>query len=233
MQISKRLKAVAGLVSPGKVLADVGTDHGYVPIYLVQNQVVENAIAMDVRKGPLSRAMEHIEAFALDQKIETRLSDGLAALNPGEADRIVIAGMGGALMIRIMEDGLEKINRNTEIIMQPQSELAAVREWLAMHAFQILEEEMIYEDGKYYPMMKVKMTEQNMQLSEMELRFGPCLMQKRHPVLKQYLEQEDQKLEEILDRLSEQNSESALQRIIELKKDHLYVLAALEIFETI
>ena len=94
MQLSIRMQAVADMVTPGGRIADIGTDHGYVPIYLVEQNKTDHAIAMDVRKGPLARAGENIVRFGCSDRIETRLSDGLAMLKPGEADTVIIAGMG-------------------------------------------------------------------------------------------------------------------------------------------
>ena len=97
MQLSLRLSAIAGLVTRGNRLVDVGCDHGYLPVALYLDGKIPKAIAMDVRKGPLSRAQEHISQYGLNTYIETRLSDGLEALKPGEGDTLVIAGMGGPL----------------------------------------------------------------------------------------------------------------------------------------
>ncbi len=164
------------MVTPGFALADIGTDHAYIPIYLVENKMIPRAYAMDVNRGPLARAAEHIREHGLDARIETRLSDGLAGLRPGEAQSIVIAGMGGALTIRILEKGKELLrcvqngscaekNRSgiqaeppvfhvQEIILQPQSEVPQVRAYLEQAGFSIVREDMVFEDGKYYPMMK-------------------------------------------------------------------------------
>ena len=105
MELSKRLQAVANLVSDGLVVADIGTDHGYIPIYLVKNGKCPSALAMDVNEGPILRAKEHVISYGLEDKIQTRLSNGVKALSVGEAECVVVAGMGGALMIRIMEEG--------------------------------------------------------------------------------------------------------------------------------
>ena len=104
MELSKRLYAVAGLVTEGASVADIGTDHGYVPIYLVKNKIASKVIAMDINKGPLERARMHIIGHGLKGQIETRLSDGLKMVNPGEVDAMIAAGMGGALVIKILED---------------------------------------------------------------------------------------------------------------------------------
>ena len=184
MQLSERLRAVGALVTSGGTLADIGTDHAYIPIYLIQTGAVSRAIAMDVNPGPLSRAREHIAQYGLQCAIETRLSDGLAALRPGEADSIVIAGMGGALMTRILDEGRDRLNGVSEqtggccsgadncadpqaehrgkgrgcreLILQPQSEIWLVRGWLDRNGWEIVREDMVCEDGKYYPMMRAE-----------------------------------------------------------------------------
>ena len=147
MELSKRLTAVAALVTPGSRLADVGTDHGYIPIWLVKNGRIPCAVAMDVNKGPLLRAEENIREEGLEEKIETRLSDGLKKLCPGEADAAVIAGMGGALTIYILEAASRVLPGMKELILQPQSEIAKVRRWLEDQGWQIAEEDMVEEDG--------------------------------------------------------------------------------------
>lgn len=143
------------MVSRGNVAADVGCDHGYVSIWLVENGVCPKVIAMDVRKGPLSAAKEHIRQRGLGAYIETRLSDGVAALLPGEADTLLTAGMGGRLVVKILEEGKEKIRQMSELVLQPQSELSLVRRYLREQGYTIAEEEMVLEDGKYYPMFRV------------------------------------------------------------------------------
>ena len=159
-ELSKRLQAVADLVTPGMRLADVGTDHAYIPIYLTQNGLVPSAIAMDINKGPLERADTHILEHGLDGKIVTRLSDGLVNLKMEEADTMIAAGMGGGLVIHILNEDPAKTRSLKELILQPQSELAKVRRYLEEHRFRIVAEDMVEEDGKYYPIMKVIPTEQ-------------------------------------------------------------------------
>ena len=130
MQLSIRMQAVADMVTPGGRIADIGTDHGYVPIYLVEQNKADHAIAMDVRKGQMARAGENIVRFGCSDRIESGLSDGLAMLNPGEADTVIIAGMGGVLTIRILERGPKVLQSVSECILQPQSDLDKVRQFL-------------------------------------------------------------------------------------------------------
>jgi tRNA (adenine22-N1)-methyltransferase len=138
-----------------KVVADVGCDHGYVSIYLVQSGIADRAIAMDVRKGPLSGADDNIREYGLSEKIETRLSDGLKALLPGEADALVIAGMGGKLMIRILQEGNPKALGLKEAILQPQSDIDEFRRFLRSEGYVIADEKIILDEGKYYFPMHV------------------------------------------------------------------------------
>ena len=105
VKISNRLTTAAALVTQGYTLADVGTDHGYIPIYLLQQKKIPSAIAMDINEGPLERAKEHIALYGLQAYIQTRLSDGVVALKPGEVEAVLIAGMGGGLIMHILKDG--------------------------------------------------------------------------------------------------------------------------------
>lgn len=154
MELSKRLQTVANAVTPGSRVADVGTDHGYVPIYLVERGLCPGAIAMDVNEGPLARAEEHIRAEGLSDRIQTRKSDGLAALAPEETDAVVIAGMGGALMCRILQDATAFLEAGRELILQPQSEWFKVRRLLSASGYRITKEWFLEEEGKYYVVIK-------------------------------------------------------------------------------
>ena len=154
-ELSERLRAVADLVDDGMVVADIGTDHGYIPIALVQEGRCPRAVAMDINIGPLDRARAHIQAAELSKKIDTRRSDGMKELKAEEADCAIIAGMGGALTIKILEESSATARSLKALILQPQSELYKVREYLAEQGYEILAEDMVLEEGKFYPIMKV------------------------------------------------------------------------------
>lgn len=228
MQISKRLLALAEMVSEGNVLADVGCDHGYIPIYLIRNKRIPKAIAMDIGEGPLGRARENIKAYGLEGYIETRLSDGLSELNPGEAESVIISGMGGPLMEQILQTGRETALSLRELILQPQSDIPHFRKYLAESGYVILDENMIYEDGKFYPMMKAVRGKSD--YSELEYRYGPVLLEKCHPVLRAYLDREKDKLQIIEDALRGNDSVSARERSVEIRKEMQLVQAALNIY---
>lgn len=231
IELSKRLQAVADLVSPGMRLADIGTDHAYIPIYLMENEKIPQAIAMDINKGPLERAEEHIKAHGLEHQIQTRLSDGMAKLQAGEADCSVIAGMGGALMIKILEEGRETAFQLQELVLQPQSELKKFRIYLLENGYRVLAEDMVYEDGKYYPMMKVKpgeMTGESWKPEELE--YGKYLLDTAHPVLKQFLEREIQICHGVLESLAKQDTERAKERRREMEEQIQHVQHIVETY---
>lgn len=212
---------MANLVTPGKRLADIGTDHGYVPIWLYEQGRIPSALAMDLREGPLQRAKEHIRMHGLDEKIKTRLSDGLEKLLPGEADSIVIAGMGGMLVVKILTQGQAVLDSVQELILQPQSDLDAVREYLHRTGFVIVQEEMVFEEGKYYPMMKAVHGE-NTDDRKIWFLYGRLLLENRHPVLKSYLQKEYDSCCKLLEKLCQTATEVASRRCEELlEKKHL------------
>lgn len=222
MQISKRLEAVAGMVTSGYTVADIGTDHAYIPIYLVENEKSNRVIAMDINKGPLLRAKDHIRQHQLCGCIDTRLSDGLDALAPDEAESIIIAGMGGPLTVRILENGRSKLGACKELILQPQSEIRSVRAYLEQSEYRIVREEMVLEDGKYYPMMRaVKEAEQRKEetYTDGELRYGRYLLREKHPVLQQFLQHELELNGRILSALKEETGESAVSRRREVETE--------------
>ena len=128
--LSERMKAITTMVTPGNRVCDIGCDHGYISIFLVQQKISPNVIACDINKGPLSRAQENIEAYCLEQYIETRLSDGLNALAMKEADTMICAGMGGKVMQHILVEGHQNAKSFQELILQPQSEIKQFREFL-------------------------------------------------------------------------------------------------------
>ncbi len=195
IQLSKRLQAVADLGKFGDTMADIGTDHGYIPIYLIQSKRISHAVAMDIGKGPLLRAQEHIAKYQLGAYIETRLSDGAKELCCGEVSSVVIAGMGGVLMQKILRDSEEVFRGVKEIILQPQSEIEQTRRFLLDNGYEILAEDMVLEDGKYYPMMRVSWVESieenpYAEAKDIDFVYGAYLLKERHPVLRSYLYRE-------------------------------------------
>lgn len=220
MRLSDRLERIAAQaakITEGYV-ADVGTDHGFVPIRLIESGRVKHVVAMDVRKGPLSRASEHILEYQMEDRIETRLSDGLKELKPGEADTVIIAGMGGELMLRILRDGVHMYDSVKHYVLSPQSELSVFRHGLEELGFSILEEQMLLDEGKYYVILNVSPGFMHYE-HEYEYRYGADLIRKQDPVLREFLERELMQDEELLEHLSQTGTDGAKKRAESLKKE--------------
>lgn len=231
MHLSNRLLAIAEMVSPSSKVADIGTDHAYIPIYLCQTGKIVSAIAMDIHQGPLQRAKENIRQHKLENKIETRLSDGLQRLEENEADCLVIAGMGGALTVRILSQKEKLTKEAGEIILQPQSEIGKVRQYLAEQGFSIREERMVKEEGKYYPMMKACYRGVRQSLAKAQMEYGPMLLENKDELLKEYLKLQKKSLEKISENLQRQKTKASLKRAEEIKRMEILVSEGLSYYE--
>ncbi len=152
--LQPRLELVASLVPQGASVADIGTDHGRIPVFLVQNQLVKSAIAADLNAEPLSRAKALISEFGLEEKISTILSDGLLEITPFSADTIIIAGMGGETIINILS-AVSWIKKDIKLILQPQSKQFELRKWLFENEFDIKNEHLVLDNDRIYPIMEV------------------------------------------------------------------------------
>ena len=234
VQLSERLTAIAEMVTEGNRLVDVGCDHGYLPVYLMLQHKIPGAIATDVGKGPLARAQEHIAQYHMEAYIETRLCNGLSEIRPGEGDTLVIAGMGGPLMERILSEGRHALPGFQELILQPQSDIPHFRRFVMQNGYQIVQEEMILEDGKFYPIMKVVQHEgeQPAVWSREEEMFGRLLLERKHPVLKLYLERELRIRSEISAQLELASGDVAKKRRMEVEEEKQLILTALKRYES-
>lgn len=264
MELSKRLQAVADLLGCHERIADIGCDHGFVSIYLIESKKASWCLAMDVNKGPLERAREHVLEKRLSTYIETRLSDGAKeiqfvkdeyGMDKLEVEAALIAGMGGRLMIQIIADSLEKFQSMEEFVLQPQSEIAKVRQFIREIGYHIAKEDMVFEDGKYYPMMKVVRGEaeidyvtevpeevkgvrgtdarEELQVNLQKIfdEYGEFLLKKRHPVLLQFLCKEKELYQGILANLAQLDTEKSEIRRKEIVEKLKYIHLGLEWFE--
>ncbi len=233
--LSERLRMLADMVAPGSRLVDVGCDHGFLSIYLVQAGICPSALAMDVRRGPLSGAKRHVEEYGLGDYIALRLSDGLAAYRAGEADALVCAGMGGRLMERILREGMDQARSLRELILQPQSELPRFRAFLREAGFLVTEEAAVCEEGKYYFAMKARPGAEGTCGSAGDGAerpwlydlFGERLLEQRHPVLLSYLRQRGRYLRGLAASLEEADSQRAGGRSEEVRQELAWIEEAL------
>ena len=215
MRLSKRLLMNVSLVPEGAHVADIGCDHGYASIWLASEGNAEKVIAMDVNKGPIERAREHVRQAGLEDFIACRQSDGTGKLVPGEVDTLMIAGMGGLLMIRILEEGRAVLEHVECLVLQPQSDIDAVRRYVLGEGFSLTEEKACVEDGKYYFAMRAERCPADRQTTweeEWQYRYGTYLVQKKDSVLLQYLNKERKKYDEILRKFDSGQEENERRR---------------------
>ena len=204
----KRLSAIASLVPRCTVAADVGTDHGVLPILLIENGTADRVIGTDVRKGPLSAAEKRVKACGLEDRIELRLGDGLRVLRPCEAETIVISGMGGKLIVNILGDSPETALSARTLVLSPHRDARDVRNFLISHGFRIEDETMEEEDGKFYPIIRAVCGESGY-LSEQELEYGPVLLAKRPDAFLRFLDEKREKLTALSEKLEKAGTEKS------------------------
>lgn len=184
--LSKRLTAVAEMVTPGLRVADIGCDHAYLSIHLVRENISPYIIASDVNKGPLEIARNNIIEYGYSDRIDLRLGNGLSSIKSREVDSVVIAGMGGRLIAQILDDGKNVLDGISEVVMGPQSELPYLRHYLEDNDFAICEENMVIDEGKYYTIIKA--IRGNMKLDDdMYYTYGEKLISSKSLVLSEYL----------------------------------------------
>lgn len=205
MMLSKRLQAVADMVTPQNIVADIGTDHGYVPIYLVKNHIVPHAIAMDINEGPLEKAKMNIASEGLTNQIDTILSDGMEQLKEGMTDSVIIAGMGGELITHILEASDIK-GTLKEMVLSPHRDADLVRKYVAGMGWHITREEIVLDAGKYYNIFCAEPGRETSPYNEIEYVYGRLLLEEKNPILKEYLEKEYRKFHEIHQKMIEHHS---------------------------
>ncbi len=199
--LSERLMAVAQMVTPGLKVADIGCDHAYLPIYLVRENVSPYVIAADINSGPVAKARDNIREAGLEGRIEVRQGDGLSVIEPGDAGSVVLAGMGGRLMMKILSEGAAVLEEVYEIIMEPQSEVSELRHYLQDNGYMIISEDMVNDGDKFYPVIKAVpgKTDEN---REVMFRYGKVLLREGNPVLHDFLLLERQYCSNLLEELA-------------------------------
>lgn len=217
MQLDSRLMAVASMVPKGYKIADIGTDHAYLPIYLITHNICPNAIATDIRLGPLKKASEHVQNHNLSDKIELRLGEGLEPLAPGEVDAVVIAGMGGETIARILEKYKAVADTLKRVIIQPMTNQPKLRKKLFEMQYHIIDETVALDDGKFY---EIIVTQKGFHgfYDDIDIEIGPILKEKRASIIKDYLMDRLLKLEKLADKLKNVSSPYVIQAMEEYKR---------------
>ncbi|GIM28055.1 SAM-dependent methyltransferase [Clostridium polyendosporum] len=211
MDLSIRLKMIVNQVDECNSIVDVGTDHGYVPIYLVKNHICKKGVASDINNGPIEKAQINVTFEGLKDKISCRLGPGLKTVEKGEVEGVIIAGMGGNLTRDILLEDWEKVREYKFLILQPAQNPEVLREFLYNSEFEILDEDLCFEDNKFYELFKVKYSMNSYKIkidSELDYEVSQILRKKHHPLLSKFIENKIEKYENIAEYIKE-NTESA------------------------
>ncbi len=225
INLNKRMKCIADMVTPGKRVADIGCDHALISIYLADAGISDTILAMDVNEGPLRSAEKNILQHGVSDKVLTRLSDGFSALKENETDAAIISGMGGMLIVDILKVGLSKLNDGYELILSPQSDIFEVRHFLRINRFSIIDEKMLLEDGKFYNVIKAKLDKKTDFLSNDATdesfydTYGKILIDNKSSVLKAYAEGRLEKLNQVYCHLSSREVDTVINRMAELNRE--------------
>ncbi|MDW7675257.1 MAG: class I SAM-dependent methyltransferase, partial [Bacillota bacterium] len=221
ISLTPRLKQIANLVNPGEVLVDVGTDHAYIPIFLVQQELNPRAIATDIHDGPYKIARDKVRAHILEDKIEVRKGNGLIPIKPGEAKVAVIAGMGGLTIRQILTQSPHIVEGMEQLVLQPMMAAEEVRKWLAANKWHIAGEIMIKEEDRYYQIINAIKGEGHWPDLEDSLRWklGPKLVAQGDKLLIQYIIKLIETDKKLISELEDFESDKSHKRVLELKEE--------------
>ncbi len=187
MELSIRLKTIASMVDKCNCVADIGTDHGYIPIELIKNNICIKAIASDINKGPVRKASMNITLEDLQGKIDPRLGAGLTTVKVGEAQGIIIAGMGGNLIRDIIEQGLDVFKKSNFAVLQPVQNPEVLREYIYKKGYNILDEELCIDENKFYEIIKIQYNNEVKKIDSIFYEVGKSLIDKKHILVPEFI----------------------------------------------
>ncbi|CAG7840098.1 SAM-dependent methyltransferase [Clostridium novyi B str. ATCC 27606] len=218
MNISLRLKTIAFLVDKCESICDIGTDHAYLPIYLIEKSLCNNAIASDINKGPVEKAKANIKKEGLSNKIICRLGAGLKTIKPNEVDAAIIAGMGGNLIRDIIEESKDVFKNLDYCILQPVQNPDILRKYIYESGYDILDEELCIDEGKYYEIIKIKYNDKYKEVDDIYYEVSKKLIDKKHPLIKDYINFKIDKYKNIVKYIKD-NTELAIIRKSQLNNN--------------
>ena len=218
MELSKRLNWILEKVDKCETIIDVGTDHGYIPIKLIKDNIASRVIASDINKEPLEKARINASLDGVIEKVDLRLGGGLKTLKSKEVQGIIIAGMGGNLIRDILEADLDKVKDVDYLVLQPAQNPEVLREYLYTHEYEIIDEDICLDEGKYYELFKVKYERNNItKLENIFYEISPVMLKKKTETLKSYIEDKVEKNNKILNFIND-DTEHAKERKKQLIK---------------
>lgn len=230
MNLSDRLIKIAGFIKKNTVVLDVGTDHGYIPIYLIENQISKKIIASDISPDSLNKTIELVKKKGLEKNIDSRLGDGLDVVNPFEVEGVIMAGMGGILIQNILEKNKEVTNSIDYFIFQPMIASKELRQYLSRNKFKIIDEELSKEGDKFYEILYVEKGFENPK-EEIYYEISERLIEKKHPLLKEFIENKIKLINSVMEELKGKTNKRSIERYNELKiktKQYMEVLNQVE-----
>ena len=217
MNIGDRLEAIGKLVPQGCVLADIGTDHAYLPVWLLEQGKIASAIAGDIAEGPCLAAKNTVSMHGMKGKVEVRLGSGLKVLQAGEADCIAIAGMGASTMIEILEADMSLAVKAKRLVLQPMAGAASLRKWLIQNGWHIVAEDLVADGRHLYEIMAVERGESEA-FSDAVLEIGPSLIEAKHPLLAKQFERQINNYKKLLANMGKSEQARASEKYIAWEK---------------
>ena len=225
--LTPRLKIIADSIKGYDTVADIGSDHAYLPIYLVKNGQIKRAIATDVNKGPVEISKKRLISHKVDQSVTVRHGNGLEVIAPDEAEVIVIAGMGGILISEIL-DKPEKVAESAKLlILQPMRDSDRVRKWLLGHGFGIVDEELVKEQDKIYEVIWARPGVEKKSPHGLML-IGDKIIEKKHPLAAEYINKKTKELKKVLAEMEGMDFDSCRERAEECRVLLNYYLEVLQ-----
>lgn len=216
MRLTPRLQVIADYVKKNSIVADIGTDHGYIPVYLIEADICDRVIATDINKGPLENAESYIKKKGFDNNIDTRLGDGLCSIKPNEVDTLIIAGMGGLLMIEILEKSKDVAKSTHNFILQPMVASDELRRYLCNNGYRIVDEKLAKESDKIYEIIYAKHGKENIE-KDIYFEIGKKLIENKDQYLSEFIRRKIDKLEKILSNLEDKDSANGKERYEDIK----------------
>lgn len=222
MKLSNRLKSILELIPQNSILADIGTDHGYIPRELIENKICKFVIATDISAPSLEKTKEMVRNKNLDKKIDTRLGDGLSPIKPFEVDIVLIAGMGGILISEILTRAKQKLDTYETYILQAMVGGYELRKYLVNNGFKIVDEKLVKEDDNIYEIIVAKRGLQTFS-KDIDYEISPLLLEKDHPLLREMILSKIKQKEEIIEEIKGIQTERTKSRLEDLLKEiHRY-----------
>lgn len=209
MKLTDRLLKIASLVDEGKKIADIGTDHGYIPVYLLKNNKIDFAILADVNKGPLDNARKEVRHNKLEDKVDLRLGSGIEVLNENEVDQIIIAGMGGILISELLEAKTSVAQNAEKLILQPMQAQDELRKYLYKNGYEVINEVLVKEDFRIYEIIEAKYTGKKTEVSdEIYYEVSNKLIENKDQLLVEFINKKINAYENIIKKLEGKSGES-------------------------